>query len=668
MKKRLAGLLAAGLLGAMVCTSMTAYADGSKVVTLGADLTEEQRTAILRYFGVLGQNIETLYITNQDERNHLGSYIPLEQIGTRTFSCALVNPTLSGGIQVKTANLNYVTGNMIASTLSTCGVVNCEVLAASPFEVSGTGALTGIIMAYEDAMGTTLDTTKKDIATQELVTTTQIANQVGQAEATNIVNEIKIQVIEGQVVDPVEVEEIVDEVVDQTLTVELSQEDRALLNELANRIAQQEYNYDDVKETLERVEQNVTVNVNVETGDTNVNNQNNNTSTNNNDSSASSSSSSDVTQTQEDSILNQADASALGEDVITTTTVEEEVAEQAQEQPAEPTVEDLPAIDIFNETSEVFGGDQTDQSVEQPAPEEQPAEEPPMVIEEPVEQPAEEPPVVEEPVVEQPAEEPPAEEPPAEEPPVEEPAVEEPSVEALTFDESNVKIIPSEQADNASGLNVLRVQVAVPGLAPTSGDDGSFGVVSVTGSNINNVIDLADPSDPSNANSNIVAVRPMQADDLASNGWAGGTELFINLGDTLDTGDIDVIYIDVMNLTLAGTSETGTMMKGVLNQSVMTSTDEVGLTFDDVNSINGYTAGQTVNGHLILPDDAEDGSVIYTAYIEGNDKISFNMLDDTSFSATLNTAGTAVVTVQVSSDGGETYIPYTFKVPVIPAG
>ena len=53
-------------------------------------------------------------------------------------------PTQSGGIKVRTANLNYVTGNMIANALSTAGVTNCEAVAACPYEVSGTGALTGV--------------------------------------------------------------------------------------------------------------------------------------------------------------------------------------------------------------------------------------------------------------------------------------------------------------------------------------------------------------------------------------------------------------------------------------------------------------------------------------------------------------------------------------------
>lgn len=156
-KKLISLFTAAAISAALLVPGTTAYADSQEVVTIGADLNEAQKNAILQYFGIYGKNIETITINNQDERNHLASYIPIEQIGTRTYSCALVQPTTSGGIQVKTANLSYVTSNMIATTLSTAGVSNCNVIAASPFEVSGTGALTGVIMAYETATDTTLD-------------------------------------------------------------------------------------------------------------------------------------------------------------------------------------------------------------------------------------------------------------------------------------------------------------------------------------------------------------------------------------------------------------------------------------------------------------------------------------------------------------------------------
>lgn len=256
MKRKMMAVLMSVLCAMAAVPSVTVFADGQRVVTLGADLSDDQKQAILRYFGVAGQNLQTLTITNQDERNHLGSYVPLEQIGSHTYSCAYVNPTNSGGIQVKTANLSWVTSNMIATTLSTSGVVNCEVLAASPFEVSGTGALTGILMAYESAVGTQLDETKKEIATQEMITTTTIANSIGQQLATEIVNDSKMQVIQGNDVTQNDIDIIINNVAEEK-NISLTDEDRNLLNNLLDEISQQDYDYDDMKTTLERVEQNV---------------------------------------------------------------------------------------------------------------------------------------------------------------------------------------------------------------------------------------------------------------------------------------------------------------------------------------------------------------------------------------------------------------------------
>ena len=95
-------------------------------------LFRSQKDTMMRYFNVSSSEVQILTVTNQDERNHLSAFVPLEQIGTRTVSCSYVKPTTSGGIKVRTANLNWVTCNMIATTLSTSGVTNCEVVAACP--------------------------------------------------------------------------------------------------------------------------------------------------------------------------------------------------------------------------------------------------------------------------------------------------------------------------------------------------------------------------------------------------------------------------------------------------------------------------------------------------------------------------------------------------------
>ena len=459
MKKSLFAVLLAGSLAAASLGTTVAYADGQKVVTLGADLSDEQKTAILKYFGVYGQNLETLYITNQDERNHLASYVPIEQIGTRTFSCALVNPTTSGGIRVKTANLNWVTSNMIATTLSTSGVVNCEVLAASPFEVSGTGALTGIIMAYETASGTTLSEVKKEIATQELVTTGTIANQVGQAQATDIVNEIKIQVIENQVSEPEQVVEVVNNVLDEKLDVEasLSDEDRALLMDLAERIAEQDYDYEEMRETLERVENNMNelnstvtqvagavedntaavqentaaVEENTAAVEDNTAAVEDNTAAVEDNTAAAEANTSALEaltdQLSQDSILLNTDDTALGDNVIMDATDEEALADVKGAEEA-PAVEEPAPEGFVITTSDDWSDGTAEAQPEQPAYEEPQAEPQP-------EEPAYEEPAYEEPQPEEPAYEEPQAEPQPEEPAYEEPVYEEEYYEEPVYEE-----------------------------------------------------------------------------------------------------------------------------------------------------------------------------------------------------------------------------------------
>lgn len=255
MKKRILSSIALGLALTIGC-AVPAMADSRRVVTLGADLTQDQQNTMLKYFGVSADTVDIIYINNNDEREHLGSYVPLEQIGTKTFSCALVAPTTKGGIQVKTANLSWVTCNMIASTLSTSGVTNCQVVAASPFEVSGTGALTGVIMAYETASDVTLDEEKKDLANEELVTTGNLADAVGQSKATAVINETKLQVIENNVTDIGEINNIVNNV-SNNYDVTMSQDQSDEIAALMQKIAQQDYDITQLKATLERVQANV---------------------------------------------------------------------------------------------------------------------------------------------------------------------------------------------------------------------------------------------------------------------------------------------------------------------------------------------------------------------------------------------------------------------------
>ena len=228
-------------------------ADSSKVVTLGANLSDSQKNSMYEYFGTSSDKAEVIEVTNADERKYLEGVAPDEQIGTRTYSCSYVEPTTSGGIQVKVSNLTYVTSSMISSTLLTSGVKNCNVVAASPIEVSGTGALTGIMMAYEKATGTTLNEDQKAAATDELVTTGDLANDIGQDKAEDVMNDAKESVIEDGLKDENDIQDAVEDAAKNN-DVTLTQEQIDKITELLKNISQYDYDVKALKNTLNNID------------------------------------------------------------------------------------------------------------------------------------------------------------------------------------------------------------------------------------------------------------------------------------------------------------------------------------------------------------------------------------------------------------------------------
>jgi len=231
-------------------------ADASKVVSIGNDLTDAQKKTIMKYFGISGdKSVQEITVTNKDEVSHLSGYIPLEQIGTRTVSCAYIKPAESGGIKVRTANLQYVTANMIASTLADLGIKNCEVVSACPFQVSGTGALTGVMMAYEKATGTVINKDKKDIATQEVVITKDIAKDIGTAQAENIVNQAKTEVVQNNVTNKTDIQNTVTNIINNN-NVNITEQQIDNIVDLVEDVANQDYDDSYVK-NLEEIGDNI---------------------------------------------------------------------------------------------------------------------------------------------------------------------------------------------------------------------------------------------------------------------------------------------------------------------------------------------------------------------------------------------------------------------------
>lgn len=177
-------------------TPISAFADSGRIVTLGADLTDSQKETVLDFFGLKDSdldNMQVITVTNQDERSYLEGTVSDAVIGTQTLSCSYIEPTTSGGINVETANLTYVTKNTLYNALQTAGIENCNLVVTAPYKVSGTGALTGIFKAYE-ADGKKLDDDKKEAATQEMVDTAKLENTYGEG-AAQVIGDVKDQVV-----------------------------------------------------------------------------------------------------------------------------------------------------------------------------------------------------------------------------------------------------------------------------------------------------------------------------------------------------------------------------------------------------------------------------------------------------------------------------------------
>lgn len=250
--KKIIPIMLAVTLTFQLCT-LTAFADTSNVVTLGANISEQQRSDMYEYFGTTPDEVTTIVVNNRDERKYMEGIATEAQIGRKTFSCSYIEPTDSGGIQVKTANLTFVNSSMIASTLTTSGIENCNVVAAAPIEVSGTGALTGIMMAYEEASGESLDEGQKEAATEELVTTSDIAETAGQDQASQLMNDVKAEVIENDLSSESEIQDTVEKSADD-LNISLSDEQMDKIVSLMQTISQYDYDVNALKDTLNNLE------------------------------------------------------------------------------------------------------------------------------------------------------------------------------------------------------------------------------------------------------------------------------------------------------------------------------------------------------------------------------------------------------------------------------
>ena len=110
--------------------------------------------------------------------------------------------------------------------------------------------------AFEDATGEALDEDKKELASEELIITGDLGEDIGADKATGIVNDIKTEIIKNNTSDTIQIADTINNVTNN-YNITLSSEQQKQLEDLMTKISQQDYNYKEMKNTLNGIKDTV---------------------------------------------------------------------------------------------------------------------------------------------------------------------------------------------------------------------------------------------------------------------------------------------------------------------------------------------------------------------------------------------------------------------------
>lgn len=256
VKKIITSLLIMTLI--MASQSLVGLAGKGDVVSLGADLTNQQKAEILKEFGVTEDEVNIIQVSIQDVKNHLEN-VSDKDIGTKAISSAYVKLLPEGdGLSVDTHNVTLVTEEMYANAMVTAGVKDAEVKVAAPFKVTGTTALTGIMMAFEEATGVKLSEEAKKAANEELELTQDIGDEIGSDKATELIQRIKTEIVKQKIETPEDIRQVILRIADE-LNIKLTDEQIDQILKLMERISKLDLNVDTIVEQLGKISKNIDI-------------------------------------------------------------------------------------------------------------------------------------------------------------------------------------------------------------------------------------------------------------------------------------------------------------------------------------------------------------------------------------------------------------------------
>lgn len=237
----------------LIVSGFCSYADSFKTVSVGADISEAQKKQMLDLFDVSEDEVMIVTVTNDEEREYLSGIASESAIGKKAISCAYIEPLEDGsGIDVSVSNLTWVSEEMIANALATAGVTDAKVVASAPFKVSGTAALTGIMKGFEKATGKKLDVDAKDAANREMVTTGELAQDIGKDQAVKLMNDVKNEVIGNDVENGDDIRTIVEKVAKHN-GVNLSEDQIDQIIDVMQRIGKLDLDIQEISDQLKGI-------------------------------------------------------------------------------------------------------------------------------------------------------------------------------------------------------------------------------------------------------------------------------------------------------------------------------------------------------------------------------------------------------------------------------
>lgn len=222
------------------------------VVALGKNLSVEQRGEMLNFFDV-AKDVKIIEVSNEEEREYLGKFIDEKLIGTRAISSVYVEKLPEGeGITVESHNITWVTNDMYRNASVTAGVKDAKIIVSSPVKVSGTAALTGVIKAFEDITGEKIPEKEKEIASEEIAKTAKLGNEIGQEKAEELINNIKIYIIDNNIKNKGTIEKVAEQMA-KDLGIELTREQIDQIVSLMKNISKLNLDIEQIKGQLKDI-------------------------------------------------------------------------------------------------------------------------------------------------------------------------------------------------------------------------------------------------------------------------------------------------------------------------------------------------------------------------------------------------------------------------------